>query len=74
VSTTAALCTLGASTINYVDDQPEFLNLQQAAELLQTTPRTLRRWVTQGKVPSKRLGRKLLFSRDALRRLLDPPE
>jgi len=74
VSPAAALCTLGASTINYVDDQPEFLDLRQAAELLHTSPRTLRRWVTQGKVPSKRLGRKLLFSREALRRLLDPPE
>ena len=74
MSTTAAPCTFGAGTINYVVEQPEFLNLQQAAELLQTTPRTLRRWVTQGKVPSKRLGRKLLFSREALRRLLDPPE
>jgi excisionase family DNA binding protein len=74
VSTAVTQCALGASTINYVDDRPEFLNLLQAAELLHTTPRTLRRWVTQGKVPSKRLGRKLLFSREALRRLLDPPE
>jgi excisionase family DNA binding protein len=74
VSPTAALYTLGAGTINYVVEQPEFLNLQQAAELLQTTPRTLRRWVALGKVPNKRIGRKLLFSREALRRLVDPPE
>lgn len=74
MSPTAALYTLGAGTINYVVEQPEFLNLQQAAELLQTTPRTLRRWVALGKVPNKRIGRKLLFSREALRRLVDPPE
>jgi excisionase family DNA binding protein len=56
------------------DDHPEFMDLEQTAEFLHIRPRTLRRWIKEGKVtPVPRLGRKLLFSRDALRRLLDPP-
>ena len=72
--TAAARHILDASTIKYMDEQPEVLDLRQAAALLHTTPRTLRRWVALGKVPNKRIGRKLLFSREALRRLVDPPE
>lgn len=57
-----------------VDTPEEFLDLEGAAKLLHTSPRTLRRWVAEGKVPvTRRLGRKLLFSREAIRRALDPP-
>jgi len=70
------LRTSGAATIDHMaDDQPEFMDLAQTAEFLHIQPRTLRRWVKEGKVtPVPRIGRKLLFSRDALRRQLDPPQ
>jgi excisionase family DNA binding protein len=56
-------------------DLPEFLDLSQAAAFLHIQPRTLRKWIKEGKVtPLPRLGHKILFSRDALRRLVDPPE
>jgi excisionase family DNA binding protein len=58
----------------HMGDRPEFLDLEQAAELLHTSPRTLRRWVAEGKVPvTRRLGRKLLFSHEAIRRHLEAP-
>jgi excisionase family DNA binding protein len=58
----------------YVEDMiatNEILDLQQAAELLHTSTRTLRRWVAAEKVPAARFGNKLLFSREALLRLVD---
>jgi excisionase family DNA binding protein len=41
----------------------EFLNLKEAALLLNVSPLTLRRWVLAGKVVSMKVGRKHLFSK-----------
>ncbi len=63
------------ATLDLVGDDPEYLNLVEAAALLRTTPRTLRRWVAAGKVPATKLGRQLLFNREAIRQALTtPPE
>ena len=57
------------------DDLPEIMDLAQTAEFLHIQPRTLRKWIKEGKItPLPRLGHKILFSRKALRRLVDPPE
>ena len=44
----------------------QFLNLKEAAILLNITPLTLRRWVFAGKVSSKKLGKKHVFDRNNL--------
>ena len=44
-----------------------------AAALLRTTPRTLRRWVPAGTIPATKLGRQLIFSREASQKALDSP-
>lgn len=44
----------------------QFLNLKEAAILLNITPLTLRRWVLAGKVSSKKLGKKHVFDRNNL--------
>ena len=47
-----------------------FLTLEEAAELLRTTPRTLRKWTQDGKVPKvEGVGHRLLFNRAQLLRL-----
>lgn len=44
----------------------EWLTLMEAALLLNVSPLTLRRWVLAGKMKSKKVGRKHLFSRNVL--------
>jgi hypothetical protein len=44
----------------------QFLNLKEAAVLLNITPLTLRRWVLTGKTTSKKLGKKHVFDRNNL--------
>jgi excisionase family DNA binding protein len=45
----------------------QLLSVPEAASLLRLSPHTLYRWVFQGRVPTVRLGRRLLFDPDALR-------
>jgi len=55
--------------------QTEWLRVQQAAELLDVSPSTLRRWSDAGKVSSRRTpGGQRRFSRDDLVALLTPQE
>jgi excisionase family DNA binding protein len=44
----------------------EFLDLKEAALLLNISPLTLRRWVLSSKITSAKLGRKHLFKRKCL--------
>ena len=54
-------------------EAPQLLELEEAAELLRTTPRTLRRWTSEGRVPKVQgLGRKLLYNRAELLKLGTP--
>jgi excisionase family DNA binding protein len=43
-----------------------FLNLKEAAFLLNISPLTLRRWVLSGKMKSNKLGKKHIFDRKTL--------
>jgi excisionase family DNA binding protein len=45
----------------------QFLTLNEAAFLLNISPLTLRRWVLSGKMKSKKIGKKHIFDRGALR-------
>jgi excisionase family DNA binding protein len=46
------------------------LSTIEAARELRCHPNTLLRWVAEGKVPCVRLGRKLLFSRSEISKLV----
>ena len=46
------------------------LSTIEAARELRCHPNTLLRWVSEGKVPYVRLGRKLLFSRSEISKLV----
>lgn len=65
-----------AGTLDHMEVGPpsEFLELDEAAELLRTTPRTLRRWTAENKVPAVRLGRKPLYRRDVLMAIGKPED
>lgn len=44
-----------------------YVSLEEAAAILLTSPRTLRRWTAEGKVPAvEELGRKLRYRRDVI--------
>ena len=44
------------------DDRPvKFLSVQEAAELLRVSPRTVYGWVTQRLVPHRKAGRRVIF-------------
>lgn len=45
----------------------QLLNVDETANLLGLSPHTLYRWVLEGRVPTVRLGRRLLFDPEALR-------
>jgi excisionase family DNA binding protein len=47
----------------------EWLTLKEAALLLNVSPLTLRRWVLAGKVKSKKVGRKHMFSKADLHKI-----
>lgn len=46
------------------------LNVDEAAEELQMTERALRAWIWRGKIPVKRLGKRVLILRSDLERFL----
>jgi len=41
---------------HYADMEREYLTAAQAAKKLQLDPRTVRRWLNEGKLPGRRLG------------------
>ncbi len=46
----------------------ETLNRLEAADFLGVSPNTITRWINEGKIPCRKMGRRVLFNRDALRR------
>jgi excisionase family DNA binding protein len=52
-------------------DQPEVLNLKDAAKLLGVCTKTLAKWATEGKVPGFKIGRDWRFLRSKLLEVLD---
>lgn len=49
--------------------EPDLLDSAQAATVLHISPRTLRRRVADGTVPARRVGRRVLFDANDIRRL-----
>lgn len=56
-----------ATSWHTLEDKP-LLNLKEAAQLLNISPLTLRRWLKEGKISSKRKGKKHLFDKQDLLR------
>lgn len=50
-----------------MDEFPIILTLEQAAELLQLSARTVQRLVSRGRMPGRRIGGQWRFDRDQLR-------
>ena len=50
-----------------MSDYPEILTMQQAAEFLQVSTRTLQRMVTKGEIPGRQVGSQWRFDRDQLK-------
>jgi excisionase family DNA binding protein len=42
-------------------DATKFLDVDEAAELLSVSPRTIYGWVQQGRIPYRKAGRRVLF-------------
>ena len=55
-----------------LEEPPEVLTFEEAAEFLRVSQSTLRRLVTEKAVPFSKVGRQLRFSRKALEEMLDP--
>ena len=53
-----------------MSDETIAMSTIEAARELRCHPNTLLRWVSEGKVPYVRLGRKLLFSRSEISKLV----
>jgi len=51
-------------------DYPEILTLQQAAEMLQISERTIQRMLKKGELPGTQIGGQWRFDRDQLRALV----
>ncbi|TWF33696.1 excisionase family DNA binding protein [Chitinophaga polysaccharea] len=54
-----------ATSWRRLDDKP-LLNLKEAAQVLNISPLTLRRWLKEGRVSSNRIGKKHLFKKQDL--------
>lgn len=50
-----------------MDAYPEILTMEQAAEYLQVSTRTLQRMVADGRIPGRQVGSQWRFDRDQLR-------
>ena len=61
---------IGRALERPVGDQPEVMNAEGAAAFLGVDRKTIYDYANRGEIPHQRLGKRLLFSRDALRQWL----
>jgi len=54
------------------DRSVKFLSVQEAAELLRVSPRTVYGWVTQRLVPHRKAGRRVIFLESELLEFTKP--
>ena len=54
-----------------LDDLPDFCSLEEFAEVFQLSRSTAYRMATQGKIPSLRIGRRVIVSKEHLKRWID---
>jgi excisionase family DNA binding protein len=47
------------------------LDIESAAKAISVSPWTIRKWISQGKLPATRLGRRVCVTPEALQRLVD---
>jgi excisionase family DNA binding protein len=52
----------------------EWVSIEEAAKLASVSTRTLQRWITSGKIPIRRTGRRVRVQRSALETLASPDE
>jgi excisionase family DNA binding protein len=58
-----------AQRISTIDNQltlPKFLTVEEVAELLRVSPRSIYDWVSQGEVPFHKAGRRTIFLLDEI--------
>ena len=55
------------------DTSPERLSTSEAADAANVHPKTIRRWIAEGKLPSERAGREIRVRRADLEHLLRVP-
>jgi excisionase family DNA binding protein len=61
--------------IHPTEPEREAYTIQQAADILQVTPRTIRNWIKDGKIQAFRLGgRRLRIRHEEVVRLLNRPQ
>jgi len=62
---------LNSSSINYGNlNDKEFLTINDCSQLLNITSVTLRRWIKDGVIDTKRLGKKHIIKRDSIDQML----
>ncbi len=44
-----------------IDNRPGFLNVHEVARLLNCSPRSVYNWISQGTIPYRKAGRRVLF-------------
>ena len=47
----------------------EYVSINTAAQLLEVSTKTVRRWISQGKLPARRIGRTIRIRRSSLARI-----
>lgn len=50
----------------------EYVSINTAAQLLEVNTKTVRRWISQGKLPARRIGRMIRIRRSLLARIGKP--
>lgn len=53
------------------NETPEFLEVWDVANMCHVERKTVYRWIKEGKLEGKRIGRKWLFTREAVLNVLD---
>ena len=56
----------------HTNSESEFLGVHEVAKLLNCSPRTIYGWVSQGVIPFRKAGRKLLFDESEVRSWTKP--
>lgn len=46
--------------------RPQFLDVKEVAEMLRTRPRTIYDWVSQGRIPYRKVGDRTIFLLDEI--------
>lgn len=54
-----------------LDELPDFFSLEEFAEVFQLSRSTAYRMAAQGKIPSLRIGRRMIVSKEHLKRWID---